>query len=331
MKNKKTEVRPGTTPRDVFFHLLAMIALYTGVISFIAILFQYINIKLPDLADYGYTSWDSIRQGSAAMIVVWPVFIGMSWLIYKDIRKDAKKQDTAIRKWLLYLTLLVSSITMIIDTVTLIYNFLGGELTLRFVLKVLVVLLVAGGVFGYYVWDIKRRGEKKTKLPRNLAIATSLMVIAVIIAGFFIIGTPSKQRALRFDQTRTQALQEIQYQIIDYWQRTESIPQTLEDLKTGPMMDYTMSTDPETQVPYEYHPTGENTFELCATFTTEQSQDPMLDRSYPIYGGVNTDGWYHQSGRTCFNRVIDPRVYPTYKSNENIIGEPDVVKPVPVR
>ena len=162
MKNKKTEVRPGTTPRDVFFHLLAMIALYTGVISFIAILFQYINIKLPDLADYGYTSWDSIRQGSAAMIVVWPVFIGMSWLIYKDIRKDAKKQDTAIRKWLLYLTLLVSSITMIIDTVTLIYNFLGGELTLRFVLKVLVVLLVAGGVFGYYVWDIKRRGEKKT-------------------------------------------------------------------------------------------------------------------------------------------------------------------------
>jgi len=188
MKNKKTEVRPGTTPRDVFFHLLAMIALYTGVISFIAILFQYINIKLPDLADYGYTSWDSIRQGSAAMIVVWPVFIGMSWLIYKDIRKDAKKQDTAIRKWLLYLTLLVSSITMIIDTVTLIYNFLGGELTLRFVLKVLVVLLVAGGVFGYYVWDIKRRGEKKTKLPRNLAIATSLMVIAVIIAGFFIIG-----------------------------------------------------------------------------------------------------------------------------------------------
>jgi hypothetical protein len=40
--------------------------------------------------------------------------------------------------------------------VSLINTFLGGELTLRFFLKVLTVLFVAGSIGGYYIWDLKK-------------------------------------------------------------------------------------------------------------------------------------------------------------------------------
>ena len=36
------------------------------------------------------------------------------------------------------------------------YRLLGGELSLRFVLKVLVVGVIAGGVFGYYLGELRR-------------------------------------------------------------------------------------------------------------------------------------------------------------------------------
>ena len=38
----------------------------------------------------------------------------------------------------------------------LVYRLLGGELSLRFVLKVLVVGVIAGGVFGYYLGELRR-------------------------------------------------------------------------------------------------------------------------------------------------------------------------------
>ena len=43
--------------------------------------------------------------------------------------------------------------------ITLVNNVLAGDLTLRFVLKVLIVAAVAGAVFSYYLLDL-RRGEE---------------------------------------------------------------------------------------------------------------------------------------------------------------------------
>ena len=42
------------------------------------------------------------------------------------------------------------------DVTSLIYNLLGGEITARFLLKVLVVAFIAGSVFWYYLTDIRR-------------------------------------------------------------------------------------------------------------------------------------------------------------------------------
>jgi hypothetical protein len=42
------------------------------------------------------------------------------------------------------------------DVVTLIYYFLGGEMTVRFSLKVLTIGVIAGTVLAYYLTDLRR-------------------------------------------------------------------------------------------------------------------------------------------------------------------------------
>jgi hypothetical protein len=61
-----------------------------------------------------------------------------------------------VRRWLTYLTLFVAAVVLIVDLITLVDNVLGGEVTVRFVLKVLVAGLIAGTIFGYYLWDLRR-------------------------------------------------------------------------------------------------------------------------------------------------------------------------------
>jgi hypothetical protein len=66
-----------------------------------------------------------------------------------------------VRKWLTYITLYIATGIIIGDLITLLTYVLNGDLTLRFVLKVLAVLLIAGSIFGYYLWDL-RTEEKET-------------------------------------------------------------------------------------------------------------------------------------------------------------------------
>ena len=49
---------------------------------------------------------------------------------------------------------------MLGDITTLIYYFLGGGLTTRFLLKVAVVAIIAGSAFSYYLLDL-RKEEKE--------------------------------------------------------------------------------------------------------------------------------------------------------------------------
>lgn len=46
---------------------------------------------------------------------------------------------------------------------TLIYNFLGGELTVRFLLKIATAAIIAGVGFGYYLREL--RLDDKAMLP----------------------------------------------------------------------------------------------------------------------------------------------------------------------
>lgn len=150
-------------PKDVFLHLLAIITLYFSAGSFIALLFQYINIFLPDplieggnyYAREGYIG--VIRFAISSLIIVFPVYIITSWYLNKVYLTMPFKRELRSRRWLIYFTLFATVLIIIGDLVALVYGFLGGwELTVRFVLKALTVLFVAASIFFYYFTDMRK-------------------------------------------------------------------------------------------------------------------------------------------------------------------------------
>lgn len=298
---------PRSTPKDVFLHLLSIVTLYASVISFIALLWQFINTWFPDPLNYYYTSVvNSVRWSASVLVVMFPVYVFVTWLINKGYSAEPARREIRVRKWLVYLTLFISAITVIIDVITLVYNLFGGELTARFFLKVLAVLITAAAVFAYYLWDLRKGGSGgNTKV---LAWGVSALVLAAVVGGFFLIGSPARQRSLNFDNRRVSDLQTIQNQIIFIWQQKGTLPKDLSELNDN-ISGFVASKDPETGAAYEYNVTSNLSFQLCANFNLQDRAD-SINRPVPmIYPGP--DNWSHPAGHACFDRTIDPQLYKT--------------------
>lgn len=290
-------------------HLLLIITLYLSVVSFIALLWQYINVLVPDLLHLSYGSaYQGIRWASSVLLVSFPVYLWLSWQLQRDFIQMPSKRELRVRRWLLHLTLFLAALTIIGDLITLIYSFYGGELETRFLLKILVVLAVAASVFWYYLWDI-RRGSSTTPIPRRAAIASTSLVGLALVAGFFIGGSPAHQRQLRFDEQRISDLQAIQSQTIYYWQQKGQLPEQLDQLRDS-ISGFTVPTDPATAAPYEYTATDPLSFELCAVFTAQSvGNDTTAARPVPAKEFGVTENWQHGQGKTCFARTIDPQLH----------------------
>ncbi|MBL7053740.1 hypothetical protein ISS06_00865 [Patescibacteria group bacterium] len=302
-----------STPKEIFSYLLMIATLYIGVGSFIALLFQYINFLFPDQLSYSYNSISGVVRASMAnLIILWPVFVFMAWSIEKLNKKSPDKRDLRSRAWLLYLTLFIAAGAIIIDLISLINNFLKGDLTIKFFLKLLVVMVVAGAVFGYYLWDLKKRKQTKSSIPGLFAKISSLVILIAIIAGFFIIGSPAHQRDLRIDNERVQDLNMIQSEIINYWRNKETLPKNLTDLEDS-ISGFIPPQDPDTDKDYDYNLKDNFKFELCATFATDNKGDKYNTK---YYRGFDKK-WLHDKGKVCWDKTIDPDLYNTKVLMEN--------------
>jgi len=304
-----------SSPRDVFMRLLNIIALYASATSVLILLFQYINVYFPDILNPYFDLGSPIRWAIASLIIIFPVFLWTSIFLQKDIEQNPQKSELKIRKWLLYFTLFVAAIIIIGDLVTLIYNFLQGELTVKFSLKILSVLAVAASVFGYYLYELRRKlGEISPKI-KIFTRSVIITVIIIVIAGFFIAGSPFKQRLVRFDRGRVSDLQTIQGQIVNFWISKEKLPDSLGNLKDS-ISGFSAPVDPETGQPYEYKIKGNLIFELCANFNFD-SKEGAVNISVPAapYGHGIEENWNHGAGRVCFERTIDPDIYKPRKGD----------------
>ena len=323
MENTNISNVPKETAKDTFLHLLAAAMIYLSVIGFITLWWQIINFLAPDKLNpvgVGSGTYMTMIWGTSVLAVAFPVHILISWIIGKDLRTYPAKRESGVRKWLWYITLFVSALTMIIDLVTLMFNFLRGDLTMQFFLKALVILIAAAAVFGYYLWDLKKK-QIVTDSPKKIAWIATALIVASIIFGFSLMGSPANQRALRFDEQRASNLQDIQNAVANYWQQKNVLPKDLDELSvTG----FVVSKDQETGKAYEYAPTGELSFRLCADFKTVLSPEATGGRIQYHYSqpGLKTvpQGWAHGAAHTCFETTIDPAFF---KNPNN--SKPDAV------
>lgn len=148
--------RPSLSARDVFLYLVMFSTLYYGVWNLVTLLFHFIDRAFPDPALSLYNSGASQRWATAAIIITFPVFFFMANYIGRQIRRNPFGRLSPVRRWLTYLTIFLAMIALVGDVTTLVYNLLGGDLTVRFLLKIVVVAVVAGSAFSYYLFDLRR-------------------------------------------------------------------------------------------------------------------------------------------------------------------------------
>ncbi len=303
-------------PRDVFLYLLSIITLIASAISFGVLVFQYINIYFPDILNNYYVPassyFSTIRQALATLIVIFPVYFFVLRFLTKDVAENPEKRELKIRKWLLYFTVFVSALVIIGDLVALINTYLNGDLTSQFILKILTILFIAGSIFSHYFYELRTKVKKGSDWMDILRWVVVAVVILSIGFGFYVAGSPANQRMVRFDETRVGDLSSLQSQIINYWQKKNSLPQNLDQL-VNDILGIVIPKDPKTGSLYEYRVLGNLKFELCATFETSTSgQNAVGPKSAPVaYAGAVGDmqTWQHNAERTCFQRTIDPALF----------------------
>lgn len=153
--------RAQLSARDAFLYLVLFTTLYLSAYQLGDLLFDLVNRAFPDAAARGrdLALPRGIRWSVATIIIAFPIFLLLSARIGRELRLHPVKRLSPVRRWLTYLTLFIAAVVLIGDLITLVDHLLGGELTVRFVLKVIIAAAIAGAIFGYYLWDLRRDEE----------------------------------------------------------------------------------------------------------------------------------------------------------------------------
>ncbi|HAV10938.1 MAG TPA: hypothetical protein DCX32_00095 [Candidatus Moranbacteria bacterium] len=278
----------------ILFFSLSFVAFGVG-----AILFQYVNRFFPESLLYAFQgSFDqgAVKFGIAALFVAGPIFFFSARLVDKYLFEGRIPEDSKVRRWLTYIVLFFAAGTIIGDLIALIVNFLEGDIAVRFLLKVLVILAIAGSIFEYYFWDMRRSGVVGKKYKQNrIAFWTSLAVVIVIFfSGFFIIDSPTVSRQKKIDQQTVNDIQNVDNSVRGYFAQTGNLPENLEQLRSTGFSPFTKS-----EGSVEYKKTGEKTFEVCADFLlSDLEQEKGRFRDEPFM-----EEWKHAQGKVCFERI----------------------------
>ncbi|MBI3539874.1 MAG: hypothetical protein HY076_06340 [Candidatus Eisenbacteria bacterium] len=151
--------RPSLNAREAFLYLVLFAALYTSAFDTGQVLFGIIQRAFPDPVRVPYDSgpWGQwIRSALAGLIIAFPVYLSFSRLIGRQVEREPERAGSPVRKWLTYLTLFVAALVIIGDLIVLVNCALEGQLVTPLALKILVVLSIAGSVFGHYLGGLRR-------------------------------------------------------------------------------------------------------------------------------------------------------------------------------
>lgn len=156
--------RPYLSAREAFLYLVLFATLYLWAWNLASLLFDLINHAFPDPADDRsrlVNVVQSVRWSISSVIIAFPVFLYVAHYLSRELARSPIKRLSAVRRWLTYLTLFIASIVLMGDMIVLVSNVLGGELSVRFFLKFLVAAVIAGAIFGYYLFDLRTEEKEQ--------------------------------------------------------------------------------------------------------------------------------------------------------------------------
>ena len=126
----------------------------------LSLIFSYLNFFFPE----GLGLWQSelkITWQVANLIVLFPVLI---FMFRKNTKLEAKEGNSSVSKGLINNLVLFSLACIQIGSlVTFVYYFLKGGITIRFVLKILVLLFSSLILRQYYIIKANKKDKKNVK------------------------------------------------------------------------------------------------------------------------------------------------------------------------
>lgn len=285
-----------------FWYMLSLVALIFMALSTGMIAFQVINKAVADalVGFQGYAD-EIMKFAISAIIIAAPLFYWMLTLIKKAMKKGELKNDAGVRRWLTYFILFVSAVVAIGWLIGTINSWLSGELSLKFILKTLSVLLITGVIFSYYFYDI-RQGAKTSKLINRIYLFVSVaLVVGAFITSFFFVESPQNTRIRLYDQNITNDLSVIDSSINSYYAKNKALPADLNKLVETNDYYLTKSQlgDKAGTQQYVYDIQDSTHYELCATFKMKTKDLPANSSQY------FDPRFLHEAGYYCFKLQAD--------------------------
>jgi hypothetical protein len=160
-------VPPGRAPsgdnaRDAFLYVINFITLGFWTIALGKMCYILIARAFPsDAVQSGVIVVNSgrlidrISWQLAATLIALPVFLWINRAIAHEMRRRPELADSPIRSWLTYAALVIGALVVLSDGIWFLQALFRGELTIRFLLDSLVLLVLGGGVFVYYLSGLK--------------------------------------------------------------------------------------------------------------------------------------------------------------------------------
>src|SRR3989338_3843183 len=211
---------------DAFLNLLSLVTLGWMSIAVGVILFQIIDKFLSSNAVYSLSrfSQTGLKVGVASALIVTPIFLAIIGLLHKNYKNGALSHESGVYRWLTYLILLVTALNIIGRLIQLVFKLFDGDYTLASILKIVVVLAITGGIFGYYWYDLKRTNySQRSTVSKVFFIVAVIVVIASIMGSFFIVDSPKTARMKKYDQQRVNDLSELNNVINIYYQENRKL------------------------------------------------------------------------------------------------------------
>jgi len=131
------------------------------------------------------------------------------------------------------------------------------------------------------------------KFDRLFALLAIAAVVTGAIAGFWLLGSPTKQRQIRADQQRLADLHQISQRLHQEAEQSQNRGKPVN--LPASLSPNERKTDPISGKVYDYQRVDNTHYKLCAEFATNSAEDRLQDSS-----STEQDFWQHPSGRYCF-------------------------------
>jgi hypothetical protein len=135
------------------------------------------------------------------------------------------------------------------------------------------------------------------------------VIIAAIIAGLYVSGSPANRRRATLDERRVSNLTQLSGALDTHMQTRRELPPTLDALAQAQPYLLTELRDPTTGAFYEYRTLSTSTYELCATFDLPTQDEQLVPPAPAKDFAGNPTFTSHAAGRTCYELRV--RIYPT--------------------